>query len=467
MTLKELQEQRRKQAEQIRSFHKDNFDSESNSWKDQEARTNWEKLGSDYDETVAAIERQHDAEQTEARLSLLNEHDERREPGPFDRGEGRNSDRGEQRHGERRGGGLSEEEASALALQAWFRSESALGLEDRHVEACRQLRFNPNCGGFDITMRSGFERSQPAWSFRGSNAVDRRFESRAQSVGTTTEGGYLVPEGFMNNLERALLQFGGPRQVARIMRTDMGNDIPWPTVDDTGNTGADIAENAGVDEEDLVFGSVTLKAYKAESKAVLVSQELLEDSAFNLSMIIPDMLGERLGRFTAARYTTGSGVGQQQGIVTGASLGVTADSATTIAADELFELQHSVDPAYRDLPSAGWMFHDNILLHVRTLKDDQNQYLWREGLSADAPDRLLGKPYTINQHMSSTMATTNKTMLFGAFEKFVIRDVRSIRIYRLEERYRDRDQTGFMAFMRTDSRVIDAGTGPIKYLQQQ
>ena len=112
------------------------------------------------------------------------------------------------------------------------------------------------------------------------------------------------------------------------------------------------------------------------------------------------------------------------------------------------------------------MMHDNIILALRKLKDSTNQYLWQPGLQAGAPDRLLGFPVAVNNNMASSMAANALTVLFGAFRKFVVREVRSIRYYRLEERYRDNDQTGFVAFHRYDSRVLDAGTNPIKVLKQ-
>ena len=347
------------------------------------------------------------------------------------------------------------EETRALAFQAWARNQNGFSLEDKHVEAAQRCGVDPKANSFEIRLA-------PKPGEMSHHGFGKEF--RQQSVGTNTEGGFLVPEGFSNELEKSLLAFGGPRSVARVIRTSSGNDIPWPKVDDTSNSGRLLAENAAITETALTFASVTLGAYKYSSDSVLVSAELMQDSYFDLGREVGAMLGERLGRVEATFSTTGTGSSQAEGVVTGASAGVTAASATAIAADELFELVHSVDPAYRNSSSFGWMMHDNILLALRKLKDGNDQYLWQEGMSAGEPDRLLGHPITINQDMASSVATTNITVLVGDFSKFIIRDAGSIRMFRLEERYRDNDQTGFVGFKRSDSKVLNSAA--IKKLTQ-
>jgi HK97 family phage major capsid protein len=302
-------------------------------------------------------------------------------------------------------------------------------------------------------------------SYRSLQRAQR--EQRALSVGTTTAGGFTVPQGFVYNLELALLQYGGVRQVADVMRTDSGNDMPWPTVNDTANVGELLSENTTVGSSvDPTFGQVVLKAYKYSSKLVLVSREILEDSAFNVAETVGKMLGERIGRIQNVHFTTGDNSAKPQGVVVASTLGVTAASATAIAADELFNLQHSVDPAYRQDPSCGWMMHDNILLAVRKLKDSQNRYLWEPSIQMGVPDKLLNYPITVNQQMQSSIATATRTMLFGALGKYKVRDVKDVRLMKLEERYADLDQVGFVAFLRSDGRMLNAGTNPVKHLVQ-
>ena len=323
-------------------------------------------------------------------------------------------------------------------------------LEARHVQACTKTGVRPHAQNYDFSLRR--------------DVAKMRGEFRDQSAISGPAGQYTVAPGFVSSLERAMLAFGGMRQVADVMRTTSGNNMPWPTTNDTSNEGAIISENTAAGEQDVTFGQVIFYAHKYTSKLVQVPVELLEDSAFDLASEIGRMLGERLGRITNRHFTVGTGAGQPEGIVPGSTLGVTAASASAIAADEILDLIHSVDPSYR--AGAGFMMHDSILLHIRKLKDGNGQYLWSSGLTAGMPDRLAGYTITPNQHMQSSVATGTKTIVFGQLSKYKIRDVAGVRLVRLNERFADSDQVGFLAFSRHDAHLLDAGVAPVKHLIQ-
>jgi HK97 family phage major capsid protein len=288
----------------------------------------------------------------------------------------------------------------------------------------------------------------------------QRFQN---SMGTTpdTAGGYTVPEGFYGQLIDAELAFGGMMETAFVFDTSTGNALPIPTDNDTSNKGAILGENVQAGAQDVSFGAITLNAYTYTSKLVLVSNQLLQDSAFNLDAFLASKLGTRLARITNDHFTTGTGASQPTGVVTGATLGVTAASSTAIAADELIDLEHSVDPAYR--PNARYMMADSTLKAIKKLKDGVGQYLWQSGLAVREPDTINGHPYTVNQSMAA-IGSGNKPLLFGDFSKYFIRRVVGVQVLRLTERYADYNQTGFLAFQRWDGNLVDAGTHPIKYL---
>lgn len=308
--------------------------------------------------------------------------------------------------------------------------------------------------------------------FGGLNADQRevmksRFKNdpqAAQGGGSGGAGGYLVPEGFYGKLTEAMLDFNGVRQACTILPTKTGNDLPMPTDNDTGNKGALLAENTAASEQDLTFGQKTLGAYKYTSKVVRVSMELMQDSAFDINAYLSRKLGERIGRITADHFTTGTGSGQPNGIVTAATLGKTGASGqtTTIIYDDLVDLMHSVDPAYRTLPGCGWMMPDSMLKTVRKLKDGDSRPLWQPGVAAGEPDSILGKSYFINQSMAAPAASA-KTLLFGDLKSYIVRDVKDVMVMRLVERYAEYGQVGFLAFSRHDGELLDAGTHPVKY----
>lgn len=288
-------------------------------------------------------------------------------------------------------------------------------------------------------------------------------EMRALTTQTDASGGYTIPEGFSNKIAEGLKAFGGMREVATVMKTASGNDIPWPTADDTGNKGALIAENTQVSEQDVAFGSETLKAHTYTSKMIRVPFQLLQDSAFNLNAYLPGKLAERIARATNEHFTVGDGSSKPTGIVVDSALGVTAASATAVMFDELIDLEHSIDPAYRN--QSSWMFNDSTLKILKKIKDGDGNYIWKRGdVSGGTPSSILGYNYTINQDMASA-ATGTKSVLFGAMANYQIRDVNTMIVLRLAERYADFGQVAFVMFSRHDGKLIE-GNSSVKHLIQ-
>lgn len=282
-------------------------------------------------------------------------------------------------------------------------------------------------------------------------------EDRALSVGTLSAGGYTVPEGFRNVVIERSLEFGGMRSVAENITTPTGNTILWPTNDDTGNLGAIVAENVATTELDVSFGSASLGAYLYSSRMIRVSLQFLQDSGItDVEGWLGGKLAERIARIQNQHFTTGTGGGAQpQGIQPTATVGVTlgTGNTTTITADGLIDLVHSLDPSYRG--SAAFMMRDSALAGIRKLKDTTNQYIWQPGLAAGSPDRLLGYPIVVNQDMPAPAASV-KSVLFGDFRRaYVIRDVRDFQLMRLGERYAEFHQVAFLGFSRADGLIQD------------
>ena len=291
-------------------------------------------------------------------------------------------------------------------------------------------------------------------------------KTRAQSVGTTTAGGFLVPEGFQAMIIKSLLAMGDVRAVARIITTGTGNDIPWPNTNDTGNVGELLAENSTVNEQDVTFGNTTLKAYKYSSKAVKVSNELLNDSAIPIDSLISELLAERITRITNTHFTTGDNSSKPQGVLTASSQGKIAAAVAAVTFNEVLDLIHSVDPEYRKPGIAKFMLHDSTLKALKKLSvgSSDARPLWDMGIfRSGVPPTIDGFEYVINQDMPQ-MGANNKFMLFGNFQYYVIRDVMNFTLMRLTERYADADQVGFFAFSRHDGRKI-ASDNPFKHMR--
>lgn len=292
----------------------------------------------------------------------------------------------------------------------------------------------------------------------------RNPELRAQGVASAGIGGATVPTGFRNQLMEAMKAFGGVRTAgATVLSTDAGNTLPIPTVNETAQTGELVAENTAVTAQDATFSSVSLLAYKYSSKTILVSFELLQDSAIDITGYIAEALGTRLGRIQNTHFTTGTGSSQPQGVVTGSTSGKTAASATAITYLELIDLMHSVDPAHRG--NAKFMMNDLTLAAIKKLQDTTGRPLWLPGVAVGEPDTLLGKPYVINQDMA-TIATAAKTVLFGDFKYYHVRDVMDVQLFRITDKYIEQGSVGFLAYLRSDGKMVNPGSNPIKYLVQ-
>lgn len=473
--LKELQEKRLKLAAEIRAAS----DALDKTPADTAAKAKYAEVNAAYDanEELRAVEiaKQTEKDERTKRLELIEKNEKEstnhRKIGLDDaERKAREPERIESRGIERR----------QLALQGWALAQSRMDLRDEHREACRELNFNPNIKELCIGPDGSFHRDwdlpvgtpqrrygDAAWSCGGQQA---KRESRA-GLDVTNSGAGLetIPRGFMAELDAKTLAYGNVRAVARVVGTASGNTMPWPTVDDTGNEAAILAEATTIGTSiDPTFSSISLLAYKLSSKPIFCSNEILQDSAFNLAAELGAMIGERFGRGETTYFTTGTNSSQPQGIVTAAGTGVTSAAAAAFTADELINLVHSLDPSYRALSSTGFMFHDTVLAYIRKFKDANGQYLWQPGMARGSPDRVYGYPYTVNQKMeplvSNVPVTAKKHVLFGAFEKYIIRDAGGVRLYHLVERYRDVDQDCFVAFKRIDGRALN--TSALKVLLQ-
>jgi HK97 family phage major capsid protein len=226
--------------------------------------------------------------------------------------------------------------------------------------------------------------------------------------------------------------------ICTTLNTATGNPIKVPTVDDTAVTAEKHTEGTALTDDggkDVTFGQKSLDSYGYDTEFVKFSLELARDSIFNMESLLGQLLGERLGRIANQELTVGDGTGDPNGIVTASSLGKTAAAAGAITYDEIIDLIHSVDPAYRQSPKVRFMFNDLTLSAIRKLKDGEGRYIWTMGnVQQGVPNVLLGYNYSINQAMAN-IATGNKTLLFGDFGKYFVRKVGSPLIGVLRERF--------------------------------
>ena len=286
--------------------------------------------------------------------------------------------------------------------------------------------------------------------------------TNALQIGTDSEGGYLVPDEYERTLVEALEEENIFRRMAKVIKTSSG-DRKIPVVASKG-TASWIDEEGAFPESDDSFGQVSIGAYKLGT-LIKVSEELLNDSVFDLQSYISREFARRIGAKEEEAFFTGDGKGKPLGMLAatgGAETGVTAASATAVTADELMDLYYSLKSPYRK--KSMWVLNDSTIKAIRKLKDNNGQYLWQPSLTAGTPDMILGRPIKTSAYMPA-MAAGAKTIAFGDFSYYWIADRQGRSFKRLNELFAATGQVGFLASQRVDGKMILAEA--VKVLEQK
>ena len=368
---------------------------------------------------------------------------------------------------------------SADAEISRLQKAADLNAEQRFDDALEQVsaeagRKAPSL--FNTFLRKGVE---------GFNAEQAREFRNTLSTTTGSEGGFTVPSLISGTLYNQMKAFGAMRATSEIIRTTDGRPLSFAGSDGTSEVGELIAQNTTATAADPSFTSVSLNVFKYSSKIVAVPFELLQDSVLDVEGFVLRRLAQRLGRIGNQHFTTGAGTTQPDGIVARASSGKvgTTGQTLTIIYDDIVDLVHSVDPAYRGARSA-FMTNDSLLKVLRKIKDTAGRPIWTPsydggiaiGLSKpgtaetggyagqDRPvmfDTLLGYPVWVNNDIAVPAANA-KTMIFGDLSYYKIRDAMEVNMFRFtDSAYTKLGQVGFLAWARMGGNLVD--TSAVKY----
>ena len=354
---------------------------------------------------------------------------------------------------------------SAEDAEAYERMETevvALGKEierlERQATLDRELAMptanpiveKPTKGGDSKTGRASDEYRKAFWNVMRSKAPHYEVLNALQE-GTDSEGGYLVPDEFEHTLVQSLGQANVLRGLCHVIRTSYG-DRKIPVVATKGS--ADWVDEEGTYPlSDDSFAQVTLNAYKVATM-IKVSEELLNDSYFDIERYVSDQFGRRIGDAEETAFLTGNGSSKPTGILHstgGAELGVTAAATAAITADELLDLVYSLKAPYRK--NAVFVMNDSTIKLIRKLKDGDGQYLWKPSIVEGAPDMILGHRIVSSEFMPAATAGS-KAVAFGDFSYYWIADRQGRTFKRLNELYATTGQVGFLASQRLDGKLI-------------
>ena len=306
------------------------------------------------------------------------------------------------------------------------------------------------------------EYNEAFWNMmRGNNSLEVR---DALSVGVDQNGGFTVPDEFEHQLIQALEENNIFRTLAKTIHTNSGTrTIPIAT--DSG-TASWIEEGAAIQESDMSFAQETLSAYKLGCM-IKVSNELLNDSAFNIAAHIAQRFGVRFGNAEEDAFINGTGPSanpqttpsQPTGILTSLTptAGNTTANAQTVHFDNIYKLYYSLKSPYRR--KAAFLCNETLLLQLMLIKDKNDNYIWKPGLEVGKPDTILGRPIYTSGYMpaitgNATQDKNKKVLLFGDFSYYWIADRQSRTLKRLNELYAVTDQVGFIGTQRVDGKLI-------------
>lgn len=272
----------------------------------------------------------------------------------------------------------------------------------------------------------------------------------ALSIGTDSEGGYLVPDEYEKKLVEALEDEVFFRSLATVIKTSSG-DRKIPIVTGKGEA-AWIDEEGQFPESDDSFGQTTISAYKLATM-IKVSDELLNDSVFNIESYISKEFGRRIGTKEEEAFFIGDGRGKPTGIFNatdGAETGVTA-TGTAITFDDVMDLYYSLRAPYRN--KAEWILNDSTVKAIRKLKDGNGNYIWQPSVREGEPDRILNRPYRTSIYVPE-LAAGRRVIAFGDYSYYWISDRRGRSFKRLNELFATTGQVGFLTSERVDGKLI-------------
>lgn len=328
------------------------------------------------------------------------------------------------------------------------------------------VHADPKAGNRKATRPTATDTYNSAfWEMmRGNNSMEIR---DALSIGggdpAGSSGGFTVPDEFSRQLIESLEENNVFRQLAHVIRTSSGTRT-IPIASDNGKASW-VEEGNAIGESDMTFSVQTLSAYKLGC-LIRVSNELLNDSAFDIAGHIAKRFGVRFGNAEEDAFINGKGVSadpavtpsEPTGILTTLSTpSVTTENSGTISFDDVYKLFYALRGPYRQ--KAKFLCNETALLQLMLLKDGNSNYIWKPGLEIGKPDTILGHPIYTSTYMPSIEGDAvkdagKKILLFGDFSYYYVADRTNRTMKRLNELYAVNDQVGFIGTQRVDGKLI-------------
>lgn len=317
----------------------------------------------------------------------------------------------------------------------------------------------PEFGG---EVKSSAAHSEYSKAFRnylrkGMDAGLEQLSTKALSVGSDPDGGYLVTPTMSQTIAKAVFETSPMRGLASVETIstdslDLIDDHDQAAAGWTSETGSISETNTPLIAKRHI---VTHELY-AQPKA---TQKLVDDAAIDIEAWLSGKISEIFAIKENTAFVSGNGVGQPRGILSyaaGTSWGqveqVNSGSAGAVTADGLINVFYKLKDAYSK--NATFMMNRTVVNAVRLLKEaTTNQYLWQPGLAAGAPDTLLGVPVVMASDMPAA-SSGSLSVAVGDFKRaYQIVDRRGVTI--LRDPFTEKPFVKFYATKRVGGDVVN------------
>lgn len=357
------------------------------------------------------------------------------------------------------------QDSEVTALSKTLQSVVNLANHEASLKADRDSNYRPGiapvaaAGSRNRAVDTeGYKNALDVYARAGLNGILPEHRNALQ-VGTSSEGGYLVPTEFDTALVALMVDQDPLRALAHKITTASDRNIPIET--SKGSFDYIAEEGAYVATSDPAFGQVVLSAFKSGG-IIKVADELLQDAFFDLGSYLVSNAADRFNTLEETNFANGNGSGKPKGIFNTASVGgvntlnLNSGSTTAITADNLVDLYHTLGRRYRD--KATFVMNDATVKYLRKIKtgiSGDTSYVWQPSLVAGQPDMILGRPVVVTGG-APTIASAAKVIALVDMSKFYVCDRLGTAMQRLNELYAANGQVGFKFTRRNDARLVDA-----------
>lgn len=295
---------------------------------------------------------------------------------------------------------------------------------------------------------------------------------RKKSLAATTDlgGGNLVPEDYQALVIKKLANLAGLNQLVSHQTTSR-DVVRWPKVTYT----SDDIDTSSLsftweDEADTVtttdptpIGSVSIPVRRGRF-LVLIDRELLEDTAVDVMALLAGLAADKINVERERVFSTGYGGKRPEGFMTNTDIStVNTGSSGNFTFDGLMDLVYNLPAQYE--ANASFLTKRLSMGAIRKLKDGVGQYLWQPSTQAGVPATLLGYPIRACEHLAAA-ASAARAMIFADFMRLymAVEKANAMSVQRLDEKYSDTDQVGFIYRTRFGGGVIAPWAGKIQVL---